>query len=233
MALDFYAFHPPEDVPNYCEVEQMSDATLETFPRYYLEWIGVAMDHKAAEVEGTYRLVDAQVEVWEQCLPGLPPGWKRWGHSSAARQHEMATRDRARMRSLLQTIDRQRLRVQRRLWELAQAETHAAQDPAAPMTEQTLVATMSDLMYRFVVHRQDYLPFLHGLDTSLGIVLTRLFRQWAMILPDEVDAALDSVCRRLRPLTVEALCAAYQQQTPLLQPRAGPGRETSEDDTPC
>ena len=58
MALDFYAFHPPEDVPNYCEVEQMSDATLETFPRYYLEWIGVAMDQKAAEVEGTYRLVD-------------------------------------------------------------------------------------------------------------------------------------------------------------------------------
>jgi hypothetical protein len=200
MALDFYAFSPPEAVPDYLALEAMPEATFLTLPWYYVEWIGITLDQLAGEVDGTYRTLDAEVEIWEHWLPDL----------TSEAPYAITRKDRDCMRGVLQRINRQRERVAARIWALRTEAQQTVSDPAAPLTAPALVATLSDLMGRFVAEQQDYLPFLRGLGVSLGHVLARLVRQ-EHLLPDEVDAALDSTCHMLRTVTVECICAAYQQ----------------------
>src|SRR6516162_8188005 len=115
MALDFYAWNPPEAVPYWTDIEAMSDTALEAQPLPWLEWVAISMDRDAAEIEGTCRQVDAAALVWEQCLPSLH-GDAWWpDRPRPERQYAIARADRVTMRATLDAINYQRARVQRLL----------------------------------------------------------------------------------------------------------------------
>ena len=143
MALEFYAYHPPEAVPDYWTLEAMSDATLAALPRAYLDWIGIALDQHAGEVEGTCRELDRAVYVFREYVPGLASPWARRSHLTAAEEYQIDQANGLHMRALLRRMEWQQERVASARDRREEAEAQAAAlDPPAPLTAQALVAAL-------------------------------------------------------------------------------------------
>jgi hypothetical protein len=132
MALDFYVVNPALGLPGSQELEQMTDADLASWSRESLRDMGIALDQRAAEIDGTCRQTEGEIEGLMYGLPGTRHGWKQAGSCGVVRRVARSQKRLAIMRSVLKKVDTQRERIFHRLRELERAV-----DAPTPRTKAT------------------------------------------------------------------------------------------------